>query len=231
MQRLLARIAKYLPHSLQQAGCNRLTMVQMTHLNETIYSTGIASSYQATQTKSGVFINDDMIANVCKHHVTKMPYEIGRLAQDLAGGLVVTLPSDQDLDHPEIGPLIRKYLKGRDDISTEDRMRILRLIENMTLGRNAVGYLTESMHGAGSPQAASALSSAKSPMKRPPAIAVPAAPSQYQNFRWKRLSTRRTLLQHERPVRALTAPGVHHLWPSPCCQAITHSSSVAHLCL
>ena len=27
------------------------------------------------------------------------------------------------------------------------------LIENMTLGRNAVGYLTESMHGAGSPQA------------------------------------------------------------------------------
>ena len=29
----------------------------------------------------------------------------------------------------------------------------VRLIENMTLGRNAVGYLTESMHGAGSPQA------------------------------------------------------------------------------
>ena len=35
----------------------------------------------------------------------------------------------------------------------KNRMRILRLIENMTLGRNAVGYLTESMHGAGSPQA------------------------------------------------------------------------------
>lgn len=32
-------------------------------------------------------------------------------------------------------------------------MRILRLIENMTMGRNAVGYLTESLHGAGSPQA------------------------------------------------------------------------------
>ena len=30
---------------------------------------------------------------------------------------------------------------------------MLRLIENMTLGRNAVGYLTESLHGAGSPQA------------------------------------------------------------------------------
>jgi len=30
---------------------------------------------------------------------------------------------------------------------------MLRLIENMTLGRNPVGYLTESMHGAGNPQA------------------------------------------------------------------------------
>ena len=46
-----------------------------------------------------------------------------------------------------------KYLKGRPEVSTENRMRILRLIENMTLGRNAVGYLTESLHGAGSPQA------------------------------------------------------------------------------
>jgi 4-hydroxybutyryl-CoA dehydratase/vinylacetyl-CoA-Delta-isomerase len=82
-----------------------------------------------------------------------MPYEIGRLAQDLAGGLMVTMPSEQDFQHPEIGPLLEKYLQGRADIPTEDRRRIMRLIENMTLGRNAVGYLTESMHGAGSPQA------------------------------------------------------------------------------
>ncbi|MEO0576351.1 MAG: 4-hydroxyphenylacetate 3-hydroxylase N-terminal domain-containing protein [Pseudomonadota bacterium] len=128
-------------------------LVEMTHLNETIYSTGVAASYHATELPSGAFLADDMIANVCKHHVTKMPYEIGRLAQDLAGGLVVTAPSEQDFRHPDIGPLVDKYLKGRAEIATEDRLRILRLIENMTLGRNAVGYLTESMHGAGSPQA------------------------------------------------------------------------------
>ena len=40
--------------------------------------------------KSGVFLNDDMLANVCKHNVTRFPYEIGRLAQDIAGGLLVT---------------------------------------------------------------------------------------------------------------------------------------------
>jgi len=128
-------------------------LVEMTHLNETIYATGIASSYQGYATKSGAYICDDMLANVCKHHVTKLPYDIARLAQDLGGGLVATMPSERELNHPEIGGLIKKYLRGRANVKTEERMRILRLIENMTLGRNAVGYLTESMHGAGSPQA------------------------------------------------------------------------------
>jgi len=128
-------------------------LVEMTHLNETIYGTGIAASHQGMKMKSGAYLPDEMLANVCKHHVTRLPYEIGRLAQDLAGGLMVTLPSELELRHATVGPMIEKYLKGRPEIATEDRIRILRLVENMTLGRNAVGYLTESMHGAGSPQA------------------------------------------------------------------------------
>ncbi len=128
-------------------------LVEMTHLNETIFATGIAASHQAQPTASGAYLPDDLLANVCKHHVTRIPYEIGRLAQDLAGGLVATLPSEADFRHETVGPLLEKYLRGRADVPTEARMRILRLIENMTLGRNAVGYLTESMHGAGSPQA------------------------------------------------------------------------------
>jgi 4-hydroxybutyryl-CoA dehydratase / vinylacetyl-CoA-Delta-isomerase len=128
-------------------------LVEMTHLNETIFGTGIASSFQSHKTTAGNYQNDDMLANVCKHNVTRFPYELSRLAQDIAGGLMVTMPSEQDFRNPEAGPLLEKYLKGRKGVSTENRVRILRLIENMTLGRNAVGYLTESMHGAGSPQA------------------------------------------------------------------------------
>lgn len=146
-----ATVADY--NGVERVSHIRDKLVEMTHLNETIYGTGIAASYQGMPMKSGVYLPDEMLANVCKHHVTKLPFEIGRLAQDLAGGLVVTMPSEKEFRHPELGPLIEKYLKGRAEISTEDRMRILRLIENMTLGRNAVGYLTESLHGAGSPQA------------------------------------------------------------------------------
>jgi len=128
-------------------------LIEMTHLNESIFAAGIASSYQSHKMKSGVWMNDDMLANVCKHNVTRFPYEIARLAQDIAGGLMVTMPSEKDFKNPETGPMLRKYLAGRKGVDVENRMRILRLIENMTMGRNAVGYLTESMHGAGSPQA------------------------------------------------------------------------------
>jgi 4-hydroxybutyryl-CoA dehydratase / vinylacetyl-CoA-Delta-isomerase len=146
-----ATIAEY--NGADKASHIKDKLVEMTHLNETIYATGIAASYQSAATASGAFLANDMLANVCKHHVTKIPYEIARLAQDLAGGLMVTLPSEQDFRSESVGAILEKYLKGRADVSTENRIRILRLIENMTLGRNAVGYLTESMHGAGSPQA------------------------------------------------------------------------------
>ena len=128
-------------------------LVEMVHLNETIFSSGIASSHEAEPLPSGAWINNGMLANVCKHNVTRFPYEIARLAQDLAGGLMVTLPSEKDFNSEDTAEILKKFFKGRADIPTEDRVKILRLIENMTLGRNAVGYLTESLHGAGSPQA------------------------------------------------------------------------------
>jgi 4-hydroxybutyryl-CoA dehydratase/vinylacetyl-CoA-Delta-isomerase len=49
--------------------------------------------------------------------------------------------------------VVKKYFQGVASVPTEYRMRILRRIENLTLGTAAVGYRTESMHGAGSPQA------------------------------------------------------------------------------
>ncbi|MDH3540429.1 MAG: 4-hydroxybutyryl-CoA dehydratase, partial [Acidimicrobiia bacterium] len=112
-----------------------------------------AASYESQPTPAGNYENDSLLANVCKHNVTRFPYELGRLAQDLAGGAVVTMPSAREWDHPETGPLLEKYFAGREGVPTRDRLRVLRLIENMTMGRNAVGYLTESLHGAGSPQA------------------------------------------------------------------------------
>ena len=128
-------------------------LIEMTHLNETLYCCGIACSAEGHPTESGNYMIDLLLANVCKQNVTRFPYEIVRLAEDIAGGLMVTAPSEADLRDETVGPYVEKYLRGVNAVSTENRLRLLRLIENLSLGTAAVGYRTESMHGAGSPQA------------------------------------------------------------------------------
>ncbi len=140
-------------NGVQKASHIKDKLIEMTHLNETLYACGIACSAEGVKMPAGNYQINLLLANVCKQNVTRMPYEIARLAEDIAGGLMVTMPSQYDLRGEETKKYVEKYFKGVNNVSTENRMRILRLIENLTLGTAAVGYRTESMHGAGSPQA------------------------------------------------------------------------------
>jgi 4-hydroxybutyryl-CoA dehydratase/vinylacetyl-CoA-Delta-isomerase len=140
-------------NGVDKASHIRDKIVEMNHLNETLYCGSIACASEGHKEPSGTYSVNTLLANVHKQNVTRFPYELSRIAQDLAGGLMVTLPSTQDLQSPETRKWIEKYYQAKTGVSTMHRMRILRLIENLTLGTAAVGYLTESMHGAGSPQA------------------------------------------------------------------------------
>jgi len=146
-----AAIAEY--NGVRKASHIRDKISEMVHLAETIHSCGLACSYEGKKTLAGNYQPDVLLANVCKLNVTRFPYELCRLAEDIAGGLLVTTPSEKDLRHPVIGKYIEKYLKGVPEVATEDRFRMLTLIHAMTSGLVAPSYRTESMHGAGSPQA------------------------------------------------------------------------------
>jgi 4-hydroxybutyryl-CoA dehydratase/vinylacetyl-CoA-Delta-isomerase len=146
-------------------------IIEMNHLNETLYCGCIACAAEGRREPSGTWMVDTLLANVHKQNITRFPYEIARLAQDIAGGLLVTLPSEKDLKAPETGRWLEKYCRGKADVPTEHRMRILRLIENLTMGAAAVGYLAESMHGAGSPQAQRVMIARGVDMKKKQAIA------------------------------------------------------------
>jgi 4-hydroxybutyryl-CoA dehydratase/vinylacetyl-CoA-Delta-isomerase len=137
---------------VEKASHIRDKLVEMTHLNETMHGCGVACSAKCAPTPAGTVMVDPLLANVTKHNVTRFPYEMARLAEDIAGGLLVTMPSAEDLESPEVGPLLKRYITGARG-TAEDRARVLRLIEAMTLGASAVAFRTESMHGAGSPQA------------------------------------------------------------------------------
>lgn len=123
-------------------------LIEMMHLAETVYAGSVACSAMGSRTKSGAYYPDPLLANCTKHNITRNIYEISRLAHDVAGGIMATLPFERDLRSPEIGKLVEKYMAGVEGVSTENRMKILRLVETMTGGT----ALVESMHGAGSPQ-------------------------------------------------------------------------------
>ncbi len=123
-------------------------LAEMMHLTETLYAGSIACSAMATRTESGAFYPDPLLANCTKHNVTRNVYEIARLAHDICGGILATMPSEADFRSPEVGKYVEKYMAGVEGVSTENRLRVLRLIEHMTGGT----ALIESMHGAGSPQ-------------------------------------------------------------------------------
>ena len=140
-------------NGVEKASHIRDKIIEMNQLNETLYCGCIACAAEGYRESSGTYSVQTLLANVHKQNVTRFPYEISRLAQDIAGGLMVTLPSEADFRSEAVGGWIEKYFRTKEGVVTEHRLRILRLIENLTLGTAAVGYLTESMHGAGSPQA------------------------------------------------------------------------------
>lgn len=74
-------------------------LIEMVHLNETLYAAGIASSIEGHRLPGGNYSVNPLLANVCKLHVTRLPSEIARLAQDITGGILVTLPSEREFKH------------------------------------------------------------------------------------------------------------------------------------
>jgi 4-hydroxybutyryl-CoA dehydratase/vinylacetyl-CoA-Delta-isomerase len=140
-------------NGVEKASHIRDKIVEMIHLNETMYSCGIACSATGHQTLAGNWEIDMLLANVCKLNVTRFPYELARLATDIAGGLLGTMPSAKDFEDPVAGPYIKKYLAAAEGVEVIDRMKVLRLIENLVAGSGSVAYLIESVHGAGPPMA------------------------------------------------------------------------------
>ncbi|MBX3274360.1 MAG: 4-hydroxybutyryl-CoA dehydratase [Sandaracinaceae bacterium] len=134
-------------HGVRRASHVRDKLVEMAHLTETIHGVGLAASEKSAQHPSGIWQVDPVLANVCKHNVTRLPYEIVRLAEDLAGGAMATLPSLAERDHPALAVGLAPVF------GSEARAKALRLLESMAYGAGSVPFRIECMHGAGSPQA------------------------------------------------------------------------------
>jgi 4-hydroxybutyryl-CoA dehydratase/vinylacetyl-CoA-Delta-isomerase len=84
------------------------------------------------QTPSGMVFPNTLAINAAKYYYAANFHQTVRYLHDVSGGLVLTLPLESDLRHPEAGKYIRKYLHTKPDVDVEDRMRIYNLIRDLT---------------------------------------------------------------------------------------------------
>jgi 4-hydroxybutyryl-CoA dehydratase/vinylacetyl-CoA-Delta-isomerase len=133
-----------------KAGHLKQKVIDMIHRAETLYGCCLAASYEGKQENSGTYFIDTVLANASKIHEGKELSEAIRLMVDVSGGFVSDLPSDRDLEDPEIGPLLKKYLKGVDEVPVENRIKMYRLVEKMAM--ESADTISD-IHGGGSPEA------------------------------------------------------------------------------
>jgi 4-hydroxybutyryl-CoA dehydratase / vinylacetyl-CoA-Delta-isomerase len=119
---------------------------------ETLYSMSLAAGVEGFAHESGAWIPNSLIAHATKFQATMLPFNSLRYAREIMSGIGETAPSAKDLASSEVGPMIAKYLApAKEGMTTEDRLRVLRLIENLTRGSN---WSAMAIHGGGNTEAA-----------------------------------------------------------------------------
>jgi len=134
---------------IEKAAHIREAITNMIRLSEAAHACAIAAAVKGREEPpgSGVFMPDDLFGNVAKISTAHGFWQIMALAGDIAGGLVVTMPSFKELKNPATKGYVEKYLKAA--VPAEKRMRITKVLQNWTAGLHGPG----TWHGAGSTQA------------------------------------------------------------------------------
>lgn len=106
----------------------------------------LGAAISGKPTPSGAYIPDPLLTNCAKLQSTRAFYEIIKSTIDISGGIIVSLPSEEDFRHPEAGKWMEKYLKGAAQFPTEHRLRVVRFLQAMT-----GGPLAAALHHSGGP--------------------------------------------------------------------------------
>ncbi len=134
---------------------------------ETIRALTKAAAQNPTKDEdSGLIMPDPVISNMAKYYFASNYHESVRSVQDIAGALVVTAPSEGDLLGKDTGKFVRKYMVGRDDVPAEDRLRLFKMIRDLTASELGGFWEVTTIHAEGSLEAEKLAILAQSELER-----------------------------------------------------------------
>lgn len=129
---------------------NKIT--EMIIAAETVYALAYTAAMRGSKHPSGAFVASSLESNVGRLTATLKLGECYSHLMDIAGGLTVTGPFEEEFKNPETRKYIEKYLKANPNVPAEYRLRLFKLIEDMVAGKVGNWMLVESILGSGPPQ-------------------------------------------------------------------------------
>lgn len=119
---------------------------------ELVRAAGQVSAYRAERSPCGTYIPDEILTNAARRLAGEEIYNEYKILSDLAGGLCVTLPFEDEFFAKETGELANKYIKRNSKIPSDNIHRCFRGIENLVASDSASAMQVAGLHGGGSPQ-------------------------------------------------------------------------------
>lgn len=138
---------------MKRNGHLRDTMVELIKTVEGFFACGVASSVYGVADPAGNVEPEPVYANIGKLLLATQIYDMHRLAHEVSGGLVVTLPNPEEDHNPETSADLAAVLTARPDVPYAQRAQVARFIEDLTASDSAGWMSTISLHGGGSPAA------------------------------------------------------------------------------
>jgi 4-hydroxybutyryl-CoA dehydratase / vinylacetyl-CoA-Delta-isomerase len=119
-------------------------------IHATILRAGMeAAISNAHTTPEGYYYPDDLYTNATKYVGAANFNLMVRHLHDIAGGGVITTPSMADLDNPDVGPQLRKYLTGAADVSGDTRAKLFHAIRDATADSYGGWHLVTNVQSGG----------------------------------------------------------------------------------
>ncbi|MCS6926712.1 MAG: gamma-aminobutyrate dehydratase [Candidatus Binatia bacterium] len=144
-------VAEY--NGIEQVAHVREKLFWLASYAETIRALTQQACLKAVPTELGMVIPNPALVNIAKHHFAAHFHQALSHVQDLAGGILVTGPAREDVQSEETGPLIDKYLQGKQGVSGKERVRVLNLLQDITTSDFGGYHAVLALHAEGSMEA------------------------------------------------------------------------------
>ncbi|MBM3278993.1 MAG: gamma-aminobutyrate dehydratase [Candidatus Handelsmanbacteria bacterium] len=125
-----ALMAQY--NGIEKASHVREKLMKLIAYTETVRGLSRAAAHDCRVAANGTAVPNIVQTNLAKYHFASNYHQAVCWVQDIAGGLVVTGPAEEDLENPDTRGYIERLLGGKKGVTTRDRLGAFNLVRDLT---------------------------------------------------------------------------------------------------